>query len=154
MGAILISSMMISLTASAFEGSDNTIPESEVEVADTNSSLVGVHPAPVSRGTAAPTETWNFEIKGKYSVSGDSSAGKDLYTDYRFAGAASGIYTIYLNNKFHYKLVAKVCRASDGKELKTFKVAVGESATFTYETSHVWYLKICGSSKFDGYIDG
>ncbi len=156
MGAIITSSMIISLTASMSDGNNDIIPESEIEVNDTDSSLIGVHLASsVTRGLDAPTETWNFEVKDKYSISGKSTAGKDLYTDYRFAGAPSGIYTINIRNKHDsYKLVAKACRASDGKVLETFNVAAGETSTFAFTTTNVWYLKICGSSDFDGYIDG
>lgn len=145
-GATLAVSMLLSLTASA-NSSENIIAENTLSNNEVVYSL--------TRGTEIPTANWNFELKDKYEFDGQSTAGKDIYTSYRFAGAPSGLYTVYLKNKHsHYKLVVKACRASDGKVLQTFNVKVGESETFAFSTTSVWYLKICGSSDFEGYVDG
>ena len=142
--------LMVSLTASTY---GEFIEPSSSNTDD--SSLSGVHPSSsTTRGTSAPSQNWNFEVDGKYSFHGKSSSATDLYTDYRFAGAPSGLYTINLKNMHSdYKLVAKACRASDGKTLKTFTVKVGETQTFAFSTTSVWYLKICGSSNFEGYVE-
>ena len=108
----------------------------------------------ILRSNEIPTETWNFMYEGKRPVSGRSVSGEDLYSKYRFAGATDGIYEVYLENKHDsYNLVVEFCRAADGKVLDDISIPAGESSTYIFTTSNVWYLKICGSSYFSGYVD-
>lgn len=101
--------------------------------------------------TGRPSKVWNLATKGKYNFKGMiKSAGKTLYTDYKFKGKTE--YSFFIKNTGKSVLTVKAKRLTH--TYTTQRLKAGASAIISFsniKASTEFYLTFTGSS-FSGYI--